>query len=251
MYAANYLCFLSGWNNLSTASLFARDGGACATEPGLVTKKGEPPRTSLLLSDAFQPPSLIFSSTLSEMRPAMLRCAAMSAWQLSSTLASFSLLLTSEASFNLSRAGQTIEFSPNDQALLNKRLQWQITDKSRGLRYVKLDPRDTHLLSQIGYVISLADATNKANVHWSSIKCKRVTHRRVFLAAELYAMTHRVDIEKRHWGRYQIVRAKFYQHKHYGMGKTSKDGTSEYWHLATFRKSCQCRDVVSQLTLGI
>ena len=34
-----------------------------------------------------------------------------------------------EASFNLSRAAQTVEFSPDDIAMLNKRLQWQITNK--------------------------------------------------------------------------------------------------------------------------
>ncbi len=39
-----------------------------------------------------------------------------------------------EASLDLSRAPQTVEFSPDDIALLNKRLQWQITNKSRGLR---------------------------------------------------------------------------------------------------------------------
>ena len=44
-----------------------------------------------------------------------------------------------ETSFDLSRAAQTVEFLPDDIALLNKQLQWQITNKSRGLRYVKLD----------------------------------------------------------------------------------------------------------------
>lgn len=44
-----------------------------------------------------------------------------------------------EASFNLFRAAQTVEFLPDDIALLNKRLQWQITNKSRGLRYIQLD----------------------------------------------------------------------------------------------------------------
>ena len=49
------------------------------------------------------------------------------------------------------------------------------------------------LLSQIGFVIALADLTNKANIiHWSSIKCKRVT--RSVLALELYAMAHRFNI---------------------------------------------------------
>ena len=49
---------------------------------------------------------------------------------------------------------------------------------------------------------------------------RQVTHS--VLAAEIYAMAHGFDIEKRHWGRYQIVRAKSYQHKHYGIGGTSK-----------------------------
>ena len=49
------------------------------------------------------------------------------------------------------------------------------------------------LLSQIGYVLALADATRTANVvHWSSTKCKRVT--RSVLASELYAMAHGFDI---------------------------------------------------------
>ncbi len=45
------------------------------------------------------------------------------------------------------------------------------------------------LSSQIGFIIMLADRNNQANViHWSSIKCKRIT--RSVLAAELYAMVH-------------------------------------------------------------
>jgi len=49
------------------------------------------------------------------------------------------------------------------------------------------------LSSQIGYVLVLADATNKANIiHWSSTKCKRVT--RSVLASELYGMAHGFDI---------------------------------------------------------
>ena len=47
--------------------------------------------------------------------------------------------------------------------------------------------------SQIGDIICLADATNKANIiHWSSMKCKRVT--RSVQAAELYRMAHGFDI---------------------------------------------------------
>ena len=49
------------------------------------------------------------------------------------------------------------------------------------------------LFSQIGYVFVLADISNKANIiHWSSIKCKRVT--RSVLASKLYSMAHGFDI---------------------------------------------------------
>ncbi len=113
----------------------------------------------------------------------------------------------SEVSFDLSQAAQTVEFSPDNIALLNKRLQWQITNKFQGLRYVKLNQNtlqlvvfkdssfanNKDLLSQIGYVICLADATKKANIiHWSSMKCKRVTCS--VLAAELYGMANWFDI---------------------------------------------------------
>ena len=46
---------------------------------------------------------------------------------------------------------------------------------------------------QIGYILVLADITNKANImHWSSIKCKRIT--RSVLASKLYAMAYGFDI---------------------------------------------------------
>jgi hypothetical protein len=48
------------------------------------------------------------------------------------------------------------------------------------------------LSSQIGYVIVLSDGTNANILHWSSIKCKRVT--RSVLASELYAMAHGFDM---------------------------------------------------------
>jgi len=49
-------------------------------------------------------------------------------------------------------------------------------------------------LSQIRYVLVLADATNKANIiYWLLIKCKRVT--RSVLALELYRMAYRFDIK--------------------------------------------------------
>ena len=49
------------------------------------------------------------------------------------------------------------------------------------------------LSSQMGFIVVLADGSNKANIiHWSSVKCKRIT--RSVLAAELYAMAHGFDI---------------------------------------------------------
>ena len=185
--------------NLSTAFLFACDGGACDTKPGLVTKKGEPPRTSLhLLSDALQLLSFMLSLTLSKMRPAMFEYLAMFKYAPMSEWQSENL---PEASFDPSlaaqTAAQTVEFSPDDIVLLNKRLRWQTTNKSRQLRHIKLDPRDTHIS-----------------------QCKQVT--RAVLAAKFYAMAHGLNIEKRHWGRYQIVQTKSHQHKHYGMGGMGK-----------------------------
>src|ERR1019366_496566 len=90
---------------------------------------------------------------------------------------------------------------------LNKRIQWQIDNSGRGLKYVQLDKNSLRLVtftdssfannadytSQIGYVVVLADKDDNANIlHWSSIKCKRVT--RSVLASELYAITHGFDI---------------------------------------------------------
>ena len=48
-------------------------------------------------------------------------------------------------------------------------------------------------MSQISYVLALANAIGTANiVHWSSTKCKRVT--RSVLALEPYALAYRFDI---------------------------------------------------------
>ena len=95
----------------------------------------------------------------------------------------------------------------NDAKSLNKRLSWQIENADRGLKFIKLDQKTLQLLvftdasfannkdlsSQIGYVIILTDAIKRANiVHWSSVKCKRVT--RSVLASELYSMAHGFDI---------------------------------------------------------
>ncbi len=159
--AANCLYFGYNLDNLSMASPFTRDGRACTTEPGLVTKKGEPPRTALDLSN-LQSLSLLFSLMI-------FKYALVSGWQLSSALASFPMLadypsvkLTSEAYLSFSHATKTVKSSPDNIALVYKQLQRQITN------------------------------------------------------SELYAMAHRFGIEKRHWGRYQIVQKKVYQHQHYG-----------------------------------
>jgi hypothetical protein len=46
---------------------------------------------------------------------------------------------------------------------------------------------------QIGFIIALIDRNQSANVlHWSLIKCKRVT--RSILASELYALAHGFNI---------------------------------------------------------
>ena len=49
------------------------------------------------------------------------------------------------------------------------------------------------LLSQIRYILVLADLLNKANiVYWSLVKCKRIT--KSVLASKLYAMAHSFNI---------------------------------------------------------
>lgn len=114
-------------------------------------------------------------------------------------LASFSLLtdyssvkLTSEAFFHLFYAAQTVKFLPDNNALSNKQLQRQITNKLCELRYVKLD-QDTLLLSQIGCIICFANAINKANIiYW----CKQIT--RGVLAAKFYTMAYGFEIKKQH-----------------------------------------------------
>jgi len=100
-----------------------------------------------------------------------------------------------------------INLNKKDAKLLNKRIQWQIENSIRGLSFIKLDIKtfqlliftdssfanNKDLLSQIRYILVLADLLNKANiVHWSSVKCKRIT--RSVLASKLYAMTYGFNI---------------------------------------------------------
>jgi hypothetical protein len=114
-----------------------------------------------------------------------------------------------EAAFDLSFAAQTTKEKIGKEEInfLNKRIQWQIDNSGRGLKFVQLDKDSLRLVtftdssfannsdytSQIGYVVVLADKDDNANIlHWSSTKCKRVT--RSVLASELYAMSHGFDM---------------------------------------------------------
>jgi hypothetical protein len=97
--------------------------------------------------------------------------------------------------------------SSNDINILNKRLQWQIINQSRDLKYVRLNQTSLRLIifidsffannrdlsSQIDYVICLADDTHANILHWSSIKCKRVI--RSVLTVELFAMIYDFDVD--------------------------------------------------------
>ncbi len=110
-------------------------------------------------------------------------------------------------SFNLCVIAQSTEVSLNDITILSKRLQWQIDNHTRELRYVSLDStklllviftnssfvNNRDLSSQIDYVICFADSKHVNIVHWSSIKCKRVT--RSVLTAELYALANDSNLE--------------------------------------------------------
>ncbi len=112
-----------------------------------------------------------------------------------------------EASFDLSFAAQTINLKEEDAKRLNQRLQWQLNNLIRELRFVLLNRNQlklmifidaafantTDLHSQIDYVICLTDDIHVNLIHWSSIKCKRIT--RSVLTIELYAMINDFDIE--------------------------------------------------------
>ncbi len=96
----------------------------------------------------------------------MSKCAAVSEWQLSSTLASFPLLadypsvkLTSE---NVIKAAEDRKYLTSTQHLPEASF-----DLSRLVQTVKFSPdNDT-----ISYVICLADTTNKANIDWCTMRC--------------------------------------------------------------------------------
>ena len=210
--------------NLSTAFLFACNSGTYVAEPGLVIKKREPPRTFWHLLSRFSSLlSLLCSLTLSKMRQAISeylaksKCAIMSDWQFShSALVSFSLLANySSIKLTSKKAVQSAKIMTKDCKYLTstQNLPEASFDFSCSAQKVKF----TADIDIISYVICLADATNRGNIMH---RCNRVT--RGVLAVELYAMTHRFDIEMQHWRRYQIVQKKSYQHQHYrrgGMGE--------------------------------
>ena len=110
-----------------------------------------------------------------------------------------------QASFALSRAAQIANPTADDAKYLNKCLSWQ--SDGPGLRFTRLNMSALRIIaftdssfannpdhsSQIGYVITLVDDTNNANIiHWQSVKCRRVT--RSVLASELYALSLGFDI---------------------------------------------------------
>jgi hypothetical protein len=92
---------------------------------------------------------------------------------------------------------------------LNQRLQWQLNNLTRELRFVFLDVNQNQLKlmifidvafantfdlhSQIDYVVCFTNDVHANLIHWSSIKCKRIT--RSVLAIELYAMINDFDVE--------------------------------------------------------
>lgn len=120
-----------------------------------------------------------------------------------------------EASFDLASAAQAAEPLKEEILRLNKRITWQKDNIDCGLTYVRLDminlklftlvnasfAKDKDLSSQLGYFIVLGNEITPSDssfkirgniVHWSSIKCKRIT--RSVLASEIYAMAYGVDI---------------------------------------------------------
>ena len=120
-----------------------------------------------------------------------------------------------EASYDLLVVAQHKNPTDDDVRTLNKRLEWQMMNLDRGIKYIPLDLQCTKLFvfvdgsfannkdfsSQIGYLIILANETfiesnefvvNGNLIHYSSTKSKRVT--RSVLALEIYGMVGGVDM---------------------------------------------------------
>ncbi len=112
-----------------------------------------------------------------------------------------------EASFDSSFTAQIINFKEEDAKRLNQRLQWQLNNSTKKLRFVFLNQNQLKLMiftdaafantfdlhSQIDYVICFTNDVHINLIHWSSIKCKRIT--RNVLTIELYVMINDFDVE--------------------------------------------------------
>ena len=118
-----------------------------------------------------------------------------------------------KAAFDLSSAAQHQDPGKEEIKALNKRLQWQMDNQERGLRYISLTlpqakifvfvdgsfANNQDLSSQIGYVVTIGTKTSNDDsftwngniIGYSSTKCKRVT--RAVLASELYSMVAGAD----------------------------------------------------------
>ena len=107
----------------------------------------------------------------------------------------------------MSFTAQAVDPQEENIKQLNKRIQWQIENITRGLTFIPLDlnsisvmvftdasfANNRDLLSQIGFIIILTDHNQDINIlHWSLIKCKRVT--RNVLAFKLYALAYGFNI---------------------------------------------------------
>ncbi len=112
-----------------------------------------------------------------------------------------------EASFDLSFAAQIINLKKENAKRLNQRLQWQLNNSTKELRFVSLNQKQLKLMiftdvafantldlhSQIDYVVCFTNDVHANLIHWSSIKCKRIT--RSVLAIELYVMINDFNVE--------------------------------------------------------
>jgi hypothetical protein len=90
---------------------------------------------------------------------------------------------------------------------LNQRLQWQLNNSTKELLFVFLNQNQLKLMiftdaafantldfhSQIDYVVCLTNDVHANLIHWSSIKCKRIT--KSVLTIELYVMINDFDVE--------------------------------------------------------
>jgi hypothetical protein len=119
-----------------------------------------------------------------------------------------------EASYDLSVAAQHQEPTAEDVAALNRRIKWQIENKSRGIKYIPIDlataklyvfvdgsfANNKDLSSQLGYLIVIANESANEDsfdiqgnlLDFRSVKSQRVT--RSVLASEVYGMTAGVDM---------------------------------------------------------